>query len=97
MPLGSVHEEAGLVLEGDRGPVLRRDDGGSWRLDGPHALGRLTGRRVRLRGRRTGFDTLEVVAVDGRPLREPRRARSGVLAVLAISLLLAGLAVGRAG
>lgn len=64
MPRGMMHEETGS-LEFVRGfALLRRDGGGTWRLDlGPiqHLRARrLAGRRVRVVGVRDQFDLLAV-------------------------------------
>lgn len=60
MPLGSRHTETGLLLHAKHGLVLRRDDGGEWRLEAPSRLKRYVGRRVRIDGVRDGFDLLAV-------------------------------------
>lgn len=60
MPLGSRHDESGLLLREGRWLVLARDDGGRWRLDGPWRMVRLLGQRVRVVGVREGFDLLGV-------------------------------------
>lgn len=88
MPLGSVHDEVGMLLSGPHGPLLRRDDGGEWRLDGPAALTRSGGRRVRVRGRRVGFDLLRVESLDGKALAEPRRELFVVASVLILVMVL---------
>jgi len=63
MPLGTFHQEKGLLLRQRGRLILQRDDGGCWRLDGPEASGHLLGRRVRVEGVRSGFDVLEVSRV----------------------------------
>ena len=64
MPRGSRHDETGLLLE-DRGQLaLKRDAGGTWRLDAPHSAERLTGRRVRVVGTRAEFDLLDVATIE---------------------------------
>lgn len=56
--------ETGLLLRSGDWLVLRRDDGGEWRLEAsPHAE-RLVGQRVRLIGTRTGFDILNVETIE---------------------------------
>lgn len=60
MPKGSRHDEQGLLLS-DRGRlVLRRDDGGHWRLQADWDAYQMLGRRVRVAGIRCGFDLLDV-------------------------------------
>lgn len=44
--------------------ILRRDDGGRWRLDADPGAERLLGRRVRVQGVRSGFDLLDVQAIS---------------------------------
>lgn len=63
MPLGSRHDETGLLLRGPTGLVLRRDDGGEWRLDAPRRAARYAGRRVRIEGVRDGFDLLAITRI----------------------------------
>jgi hypothetical protein len=63
MPIGSEHIEEGLFLRERRELILRRDDGGGWRLclgDPPEAL---LGSRVRVHGLRSGFDLLDVLRI----------------------------------
>lgn len=60
MPLGSSHDETGLLLREGRFLILRRDDGGRWRLDADPDAEKLLGRRVRVEGVRSGFDLLDV-------------------------------------
>lgn len=60
MPLGSKHDETGLLLWEGNELTLQRDGGGRWRLNGPRALETLAGYRVRLTGTRSGFDWLDV-------------------------------------
>ena len=64
MPRGSRHVETGLLLQGKPWLVLRRDDGGEWRLDAPARACRLVGQRVRVDGVRDGFDLLAVSAIE---------------------------------
>ena len=59
MPLGSNHDETGLLLREGRWLILRRDDGGRWRL-AVEDVEPMLGRRVRIEGVRSGFDVLEV-------------------------------------
>lgn len=64
MPRGTMHDETGRLSEQDGRWSLRRDGGGTWRLDlGPLVTlkaRRLVGRRVRIFGTRDGFDLLAV-------------------------------------
>jgi len=64
VPLGSRHTETGLLLRGNYGLVLRRDDGGEWRLDAPYKAKRYVGRRVCIDGVRDGFDLLAVQRIE---------------------------------
>jgi hypothetical protein len=60
MPMGTTHDETGLLLREAGSLVLRRDDGGRWRLDAGRSAERLLGQRVRVQGIRSGFDLLDV-------------------------------------
>lgn len=60
LPLGSHHDEHGLLLKDGGSLVLRRDDGGQWRLDADRDARRFLGGRVRVEGTRSGFDILSV-------------------------------------
>lgn len=66
MPLGVDLDLEGLLVE-DRGQLfLRMDDGGHWRIEAGWSARKLLGRRVRIEGRRDGFDLVaarRVVAV----------------------------------
>lgn len=64
MPLGSRHDECGLLLREGHWLILKRDDGGRWRLDASRKAERLLGRRVRIEGVRSGFDLLDVKRVE---------------------------------
>jgi hypothetical protein len=68
MPLGKQYDEIGWLNDGPEGLVLRRDDGGRWRLDvGFFAARRcrsLLGQRVRVTGTRAEFDLLDVRSVE---------------------------------
>ncbi|WP_339348675.1 DUF5818 domain-containing protein [uncultured Sphingomonas sp.] len=64
MPIGSRHDETGLLLREGRALTLQRDGGGRWRLDAPHKLEKLSGCRVRVIGVRDGFDLLAVERFD---------------------------------
>lgn len=59
MPLGSIHDETGLLLREKGWLILRRDDGGRWRLEVDGAE-HMFGQRVRVEGVRSGFDELTV-------------------------------------
>ena len=98
MPLGSRHEEVGMILADGPAIVLRRDDGGVWRLDGPGALSECVGRRVTIAGVRSGFDLLEVEAVDGRAVHRAWIMSWELgLGVLATLTTLAGMVFSIAG
>jgi hypothetical protein len=63
MPIGSRHDETGLLMKEERCLLLMCDDGGRWRLDTDPDVAALAGRRVRITGVRTGFDLLAVETV----------------------------------
>jgi len=68
MPMGSRHDETGWLNERDGQWILRRDEGGRWRLD----LGfwtawrsrKLIDKRVRIVGTRGEFDLLNVDRIE---------------------------------
>jgi len=64
MPHGTVHDETGWLNGDGRSFALRRDEGGTWRLElGIRRTRRaksLLGCRVRVVGTRVDFDVLEV-------------------------------------
>lgn len=60
MPRGSKHDEQGLLLRERGFLILRRDDGGRWRLEADPEAEQFLGQRVRIEGVRTGFDLLSV-------------------------------------
>ena len=64
MPLGSPIDESGLLLRDGAGLILQRDDGGRWRLDASPRHRELAGRRVRVKGKRSGFDLVDVEMLD---------------------------------
>lgn len=64
MPIGSKHDETGLLLKDARNLVLERDAGGTWRLDPTAKALRLVGRRVRVQGTRDGFDLLAITRIE---------------------------------
>jgi hypothetical protein len=63
MPRGASVDETGLLLR-DRGLILRRDDGGTWRLDVRRLPVDLLGARVRIIGIRSGFDLVDVHRIE---------------------------------
>lgn len=70
MPIGSHHDEIGiLVRDGDR-LYLQRDAGGHWELDAPDKVAMLLGRRVWVVGIRTRFDRLSAKQVTRALLRQ---------------------------
>lgn len=60
MPLGSPHDETGLLLREGRWLTLQRGAGGRWRLDVDRGAERMFGQRVRGVGVRSGFDLLDL-------------------------------------
>ena len=68
MPMGSRHDETGWLNERDGQWLLRRDEGGRWRLDvGFWTAWRskgLIGKRVRIVGTRGEFDLLNVDRIE---------------------------------
>jgi hypothetical protein len=68
MPMGSRHDETGWLNEQDGQLILRRDDGGRWRLDVGFRLWwksrKLIGKRVRVQGVRGAFDLLDVQRLE---------------------------------
>ncbi len=64
MPRGSQHELIGLLLGEGVYPVLRLADGGEWRLDVGGRYHHLLGRKVRVLGRRSEFDMLDVKRIE---------------------------------
>ena len=58
MPIGSHHDETGILVRHGDLLYLQRDAGGHWEIDAPDDVINLLGRRVRVVGRRTGFDRL---------------------------------------
>lgn len=63
MSIGSFHTETGLLLHQRGGFILQLDSGGRWRLEATGNLEELLGKRVRVEGFRSGFDSLEVSRV----------------------------------
>ena len=64
MPRGSSHDETGWLNDVRGQLTLRRDDGGTWRLDAPTSAHMLAGKRVRVVGVRADFDLLDVKLVE---------------------------------
>lgn len=68
MPRGTRHDESGWLNEWNGERILRRDDGGRWRLEmGLWAHWRtrkLVGKRVRIVGIRHDFDVLAVTDIQ---------------------------------
>ena len=62
MPRGTHHDEIGIVTTENGQLVLLRDDGGRWRLDAPLQAQDYIGRRMRVKGTRSGFDLLDVIS-----------------------------------
>jgi hypothetical protein len=60
LPLGAAVDETGLVLQDGPRIILRVDDGGEWQLDLRWRHGRPLGRRVRVKGTRSGFNLIDV-------------------------------------
>jgi hypothetical protein len=60
MPLGVAVDEMGLVLRDGPRIILRVDDGGEWQLDLRSNHGQPFGRRVRVQGKRSGFNLIDV-------------------------------------
>lgn len=63
MPRGTLIDETGLLLR-DRGLVLQRDAGGTWRLDVNRIRVDMIGTRVRIIGKRSGFDLVDVERIE---------------------------------
>lgn len=67
MPKWQPIEDTGWLNE-NGGRVLRRDEGGRWRLDVGFRTAwrsrKLIGKRVRIIGERSGFDLLDVERVE---------------------------------
>lgn len=64
MPRGTTHDEFGILNEAEGRFSLRRDGGGTWRLDihprDLRAARAMAGTRVRIAGLRSDFDLLDV-------------------------------------
>ncbi|WP_010339570.1 DUF5818 domain-containing protein [Sphingobium yanoikuyae] len=64
MPRGTRHELIGVLLGDGPYPVLRMSDGGEWRLDVSRPFHHLLGQRVRVVGKRSEFDMLDVDLIE---------------------------------
>jgi hypothetical protein len=64
MPIGSKHDETGLLLREGQFLILQRDVGGRWRLSADLGTERMLGQRVRIQGIRSGFDLLDVTRIE---------------------------------
>ena len=64
MPLGTLHDQTGLLMCEEGWLVLQRDDGGRWRLDTLKRVEDLLSKRVCVRGTRGDFDILDVNRID---------------------------------
>lgn len=68
MPMGTTHDEAGWLNEQNGELLLRRDEGGAWRLDAgliqTWKARRFVGARVRVQGVRVDFDTLALKRIE---------------------------------
>ncbi|WP_140419340.1 DUF5818 domain-containing protein [Sphingobium sp. Z007] len=66
--MGSRHDETGWLNEQNGQLILRRGDGGRWRLETGLILGwktrKLIGKRVRVLGIRCEFDMLDVQELE---------------------------------
>ena len=63
MPLGASISDTGRLVRGEHNFLLRRDAGGTWRLDLGRFDRRLVGRRVSITGTRADFDLVDVETV----------------------------------
>ncbi|MFC3792222.1 DUF5818 domain-containing protein [Sphingobium agri] len=75
MPRGLCHVETGILRPGRWGCALETDGGGIWQLDAPRAARRYLGMRVKVEGRRSGFDLLDVHRISpiDPPIKQPLR------------------------
>ncbi|SES13518.1 DUF5818 domain-containing protein [Sphingobium sp. YR768] len=64
MGRGVHHELTGVLLANGLLPMLRVDDGGEWRLDISGRYRHLLGKRVRVTGKRSDFDMINVEKID---------------------------------
>lgn len=63
MPIGSHHDETGILVRDGDLLYLQRDAGGHWEIDASDKIATMLGRRVRVVGMRTGFDRLSAKQV----------------------------------
>lgn len=71
MPIGSHHDETGILVSNGGLPYLRRDAGGHWKIDAPEKASKLLGPLVRVIGVRTGFDRLNTKQITLASCRNP--------------------------
>jgi len=64
LPKGTLHELTGVLLDNGLYPILRVRDGGEWRLDITGRYLQLLGQHVKVIGRRSGFDLLDVDRIE---------------------------------
>lgn len=64
MPRGTRHELTGLLLDDRPCPILRLRDGGEWRLDISGRYAQFIGRHVRVTGKRSDFNLLDVERIE---------------------------------
>lgn len=89
VPLGAPANEAGLLLIERGHLILRRDDGGRWRLDASRRIHRLLGQRVKVQASRSGFDLLDVHAFG--PERSQTLEKDSYSLPVALGVALIGL------
>lgn len=64
MPIGSRHDETGILVRDCNLLYLQRDAGGHWELDADDGAFALLGLKVRVVGVRSGFDRLSVKSLN---------------------------------
>lgn len=64
MPRGEPLDLIGVLLGEGAYPTLRMADGGEWRLDITGRYRQLLGHRVRIIGRRSEFDMIDVDRIE---------------------------------
>ncbi len=64
MPRGTHHDLIGILLDTGIYPTLRVSGGGEWRLDMSGRHRRLFGQRVRVIGKRSEFDMIDVERIE---------------------------------
>ncbi|PSO12610.1 MULTISPECIES: DUF5818 domain-containing protein [unclassified Sphingobium] len=67
MPRGEPLDLIGVLLGEGPYPTLRMADGGEWRLDISGRYRHLLGQRVRIAGRRSEFDMIDVDRIEAAP------------------------------